>query len=453
NPRRLARDRQIEVCLQCHLESTSLKLPYAIRRYGRGFFSYRPGEPLADYILHFDRAAPDGRFEINSAGYRLLRSQCFRKSGGALTCISCHDPHVESHGVEATQAYTTVCVGCHTEAHKSGENCIECHMPKRRTDDVVHAIMTDHAIVRRRIAETVPPVSAEVVALYPTDPPELYLAVAQVTDGTNLANGIRRLRAAIEREQPREAEFYHELATAYSMAGQAGAALPYYETALRLKPALGSARVGYAQALIAAGRTSDAIAALMPASDGASLNALGAAYVSAGQPKPAAEALRHALRADADLTEAWINLGNALARLNDPAEAVEALQNAIRLRPGSVAAHNNLASILDARGDFAEARYHFERAIRIDPADAVSRYNFGRALIGRKLYAEAEDQLKSALRLNPSMAEAAVSLGLALEGSGQSERGIAAYRAAIRIRPDLIAAHFNLALALIRRGE
>ena len=32
------------------------------------------------------------------------------------------------------------------------ENCLDCHMPKRRTDDAVHVIMTDHYIQRCRPA-------------------------------------------------------------------------------------------------------------------------------------------------------------------------------------------------------------------------------------------------------------------------------------------------------------
>ena len=31
-------------------------------------------------------------------------------------------------------------------------DCVSCHMPKRRTDDVVHAVMTDHYIQRRKPA-------------------------------------------------------------------------------------------------------------------------------------------------------------------------------------------------------------------------------------------------------------------------------------------------------------
>jgi hypothetical protein len=45
NPARLSPERQMEVCLQCHLETTSKPLPHSIVRYNRGPFSYRRGEP------------------------------------------------------------------------------------------------------------------------------------------------------------------------------------------------------------------------------------------------------------------------------------------------------------------------------------------------------------------------------------------------------------------------
>ncbi len=40
NPARLSRNRQMEVCMQCHLETTSLQLPHSILKYGRSPFSY-----------------------------------------------------------------------------------------------------------------------------------------------------------------------------------------------------------------------------------------------------------------------------------------------------------------------------------------------------------------------------------------------------------------------------
>jgi len=92
--------------MQCHLETTSAPLPNMIRRYGRGAFSYKPGEPLGDYMLHFDHAAGTGRqdkFEIAHAAYRLRKSACFQESAGAMTCTTCHHPHDVPRGPRAAQ--------------------------------------------------------------------------------------------------------------------------------------------------------------------------------------------------------------------------------------------------------------------------------------------------------------------------------------------------------------
>ena len=56
NPAKLDRDRQLEACMQCHLESTSSPLPFRIQRYEQPPFSYTPGKPLSDYFIHFDHA-------------------------------------------------------------------------------------------------------------------------------------------------------------------------------------------------------------------------------------------------------------------------------------------------------------------------------------------------------------------------------------------------------------
>src|SRR5579871_2536088 len=160
NPARLSPARESEVCMQCHLETTSFPLPHAMVRYDRGPFSYMPGEPLEEFILQFDHAPGKGyddKFEIAGAAYRMRKSACFLKSNGALRCTTCHNPHDIPRGAEAASHYETVCRQCHSAAfrrlvasgkHSQSKDCIGCHMPKRRTDDVVHVIITDHLIQR-----------------------------------------------------------------------------------------------------------------------------------------------------------------------------------------------------------------------------------------------------------------------------------------------------------------
>ena len=60
NPASLHRERQLDTCLQCHLESTSSPLPFQIRRYDRAPFSYVPGSrsPMTSSISITRRGAP-----------------------------------------------------------------------------------------------------------------------------------------------------------------------------------------------------------------------------------------------------------------------------------------------------------------------------------------------------------------------------------------------------------
>jgi len=124
-------------------------------------------------------------------------------------------------------------------------------MPKRRTDDVVHAVMTDHYIQRRRPARDLLAKIAErhetdatayhgkVVLYYPRTAPrpedELYLAIAQVAQKSNPDQGIAQLSAAIEKYRPERAEYYFELADAWRKNGH-GEGSPLYEEAIRRKP-------------------------------------------------------------------------------------------------------------------------------------------------------------------------------------------------------------------------
>ena len=133
NPARLDAARQMDVCLQCHLETTSRPLPNAIHRFDRGFFSFRAGEPLDAYAYAFDHAPGSGwddKFEINHSGYRLFQSPCFAKSPpGAVACTTCHD----AHGAPMTRSMAVVCGGCHAAlapGHPAGEDCAGCHMPR-----------------------------------------------------------------------------------------------------------------------------------------------------------------------------------------------------------------------------------------------------------------------------------------------------------------------------------
>ncbi len=123
-----------------------------VRRFGRDDYSFRPGTDLAEYQVSYDiretgKALSD-RFEINHHPYRLLQSRCYRESGGRM---SCHDPHRKIAPENRAGHYRAKCLACHqglrhSDADADAGDCSLCHMPERRTHDVVQVSMTDHMI-------------------------------------------------------------------------------------------------------------------------------------------------------------------------------------------------------------------------------------------------------------------------------------------------------------------
>ena len=422
NPRRLDAERQLEICMQCHLETTTRSLPNSIVRFDRSVFSFRPGEPLAGYVLHFDYAPENGskdRFEIAHTVYRLRKSPCFQATAGtkqAMTCTTCHDPHKALRGAEASARYRDICRQCHaadftalvaSRRHTTSDDCLTCHMPKRRTDDVIHAVMTDHFIQRRkpdrdllaRLAEQ-PETEAtryrgEVVLYYPprlpqTPEAELYLATAQVIDAANLGKGIPRLRQAIETSRPKQAGFYYHLAEAYRKSGKEDEAFPLYEATLERAQKHRDAWLNYSVALSKVGRIEQAARVLERAleqlpNDPLLLNNLGELHLNeasakTGMQSKALASLRRAVEIDPLLHAAQHNLGLAYAGIGNTELAVRAWEEAIRIQPSYALAHNSLANALADREQFDKAATHYRLAIRFDPEYANAHLNYANVL-------------------------------------------------------------------------
>ena len=487
NPSRLSAQRQMEVCMQCHLETTSFPLPNSIQRYERGPFSYKSGQPLGDFILNFDHAAGTGRdnkFEIVNAAYRLRRSACFLKSNGGLRCTTCHNPHDIPRGEVAARHYATVCRQCHTSAfdkqvasgkHPRSAGCIDCHMPKRRTEDVVHVVMTDHYIQRRKpaldlLAEIAErhetegtSYRGEVVPYYPEQLPhtpesDLYLAIAQVIQKSNLERGIAQLTAVIERHPPERPEYYLELAEAWRNHGPSGKALPLYEEAVRRNPrfVFGLQKLGIA--LRRSGKYTEAAEVLKRAASVAPDNPstwreLGLTYQAQGKKPDAVAALERAVELDPDMSEAHNNLGVIWFAEGEQARAESAFREAIRIQPDYANAHGNLGNLLSGTGDFKQSRYHFEISLRLRPDDARTRYNYALALGRTREFDEAQRQLEASLRADPALVDAHLLLGDLLMAKGQAQAALPHYREAVRIQPGFGRALLGLGSALAAVGD
>ncbi|HVG25189.1 MAG TPA: hypothetical protein VND45_13615 [Thermoanaerobaculia bacterium] len=351
NPARLSTKQRNDICYECHMQPTVM-LP-GLRRFGRDIYSFRPGQALDDYALRVDvdeeGQSRGERFEINHHPYRLEQSRCFRESEGRLSCLTCHDPH------RKTNDYKKACLSCHAAAHRVNGDCTSCHMPKRRPQDVVHTVMTDHFIRRD-------PAGAEFLAPRAEREPrltrvetadELYSAIALVraSGGANAAS-VQRLAKLIVARKPTELEPYLDLASALLRQRQWAALEATCSEILKREPKQELALEWMAIARAARGGSSDDAARAL-----ASLTRPEAAF-NAGLFLPTAEAIPFFERAVAlrpNLTAAWIRLGEAKRECGDPFAAIDAFRHALEIDPSNVRARAGIVDAFRAVGNVEDA--------------------------------------------------------------------------------------------------
>ena len=97
-----------------------------------------------------------GEINVRFQPYRLANSKCFNGTDPRISCVACHDPHVNI--VREDSTYDSKCLACHAAsshvaAGASGakscpvakENCVSCHMPKVTLPNG-HMTFNDHQI-------------------------------------------------------------------------------------------------------------------------------------------------------------------------------------------------------------------------------------------------------------------------------------------------------------------
>src|SRR5260370_9905147 len=91
--------------------------------------------------------------------FSMTLSKCYRGSRSRLSCITCHDPHVQTARQQVAAYFRLKCLTCHTENSCAGpfvirqrkspaDDCAGCHMPKRDVIEISHSVLTNHRIIR-----------------------------------------------------------------------------------------------------------------------------------------------------------------------------------------------------------------------------------------------------------------------------------------------------------------
>lgn len=138
NAGKMNRDLQVDACASCHS---------GLRENIKPAFSFLAGNKTDDFFKPAPGNSSTSRLDVHGNQYGLLaQSKCFKQSV-ALNCSSCHNVHQQESN--KMQLFARRCMNCHNEEsqnfctvkNKDKEaligNCIDCHMPKQNTNQIV----------------------------------------------------------------------------------------------------------------------------------------------------------------------------------------------------------------------------------------------------------------------------------------------------------------------------
>jgi Flp pilus assembly protein TadD len=281
---------------------------------------------LSDDLAIFIRgdAARERRGAVSHVESMAL-SRCRRESGMALSCITCHDPHVQPDAGEKAGYYRARCLGCHAakaEGHHARQpDCTSCHMPRMESADISHTVVTDHRIVREPQADRPRAAAAGALVQFGSTQPEprdLGLAYGEVAlrgDAFAAGEALRLLQIARQR-YPDDADVLTRLGHLHQMLGETDTAEAEYQQALERDPERG---------VVAAN--------------------LGVFYARRGLLNRSLELWRPAFDKNPQLSELGVNLGRGLCATGDTAAAMAVLQRVLRHNPDLELAREAVAEI------------------------------------------------------------------------------------------------------------
>ena len=408
----------------------------------------------------------------------LSHAACFRNSNGALSCLTCHDPH--STQSRSAADYDKRCSACHkTVRHRSAvaaRSCVECHMPQVVISPYLR--FTNHWIgiygksatlipVPSAAKKELPPLRRAIVSgaemASPNDPADLKPLFEGALASSEKKFGVQSAEAA------RSAS---DLGLFLKTLNDSPSAVAPLTRALEIDQTNGSARVqadqeGLAAALLATGKTQQAYDLFRTAAQGedspiaarclTELAALDSGNVEAYHRLALQREEKAAAKDDPLIAVVLNNLGLVLRQKNDNRSAEPLFRRALaiqesKLGPDHTATAttlNNLGSLLQSIGQLAEAERLERRAMRIfeeklGPESmelATTCNNLADVVWARQDRAAAAKLYRRALAIDeslygpndPELATDLVNLGLLLKEMGESAAGSASLNRALAI--------------------
>jgi len=388
NPTKLPMAERMRPCTQCHAGSSIIE------------------DPMPDDVLISDQVTA------------LKNSECYRQSGGDITCINCHDPHQDAPRAVLEARADKTCLRCHSAMVKNHAGlcpvnrttgCAGCHM----LDETRGAFVIAEHWIRVNPEAKITPAPHNPAWRTTITPKHLFLRMTVVDD---------RGKASEIRQQLAAGGSFFDLARSNSMERDTASKGGYLGDleAGQLEPAWSAAALK-----LLPGEISDVVEASgkffilqrMPRNFRVEAEALfnkAMELQKQGKHQDAVNGLLESLKVYPHFLRALTWLGATYGSSGNPAVGVKILTIATRLYPKDGGAHFNLGMAYGAMGNPDEIS-EYKRTIEIDPDYVLAYLNWGAALYGKGQYEEAIKVYQKGLEINPLLASLHYSLGLALE--------------------------------------
>jgi len=329
------------ICMACHQTGD-----VRVLKPGKTYQDVRPGQPLDDTLSILmvppTRDRPPDADHVQHY-YSMTLSKCYRASAGRMSCITCHDPHVQPMATEAPAYFAAKCLTCHTNQScklpmparmktQPSDNCISCHMPKRDIQVISHSSATNHRVVAT-----------------PDEPfPDItfHQTTASLPDLIHL-NPV-----------PGKETVSPPPLTLLQAYGELAQDKPEF-VAVYLKTLADLEKTQPDSALVQA--------------------ALGRRDLKSGDYASAARHLRRAREIDPNIATTWADLGETLAHLGQTYDALPVIERSIELDPFNPVTRKMLVVHLIETKQFPRAHEALEQYLAIFPQDDFMRQMLARA--------------------------------------------------------------------------
>lgn len=420
NPAKLPVDLQFDICQRCHLQGN------AVLKNNHSFYDFKPGKKLSDYISVFLPKYKNGDDEFIMASHadRLKQSACFIKSAekagksgdlrpykNAMTCITCHNPHVSVRETNPN-VFNDACNSCHKSEGsskltctdkrflqaKNGKgpgsflNCVSCHMPSSGSIDIPHVTVHDHYI-RKPLSKKEKEKIKTFLGLYAINekqPDSLTKAIAYLQHYEKFEQQPAYLDSSARwlNMNKTSNEKLHTIIKLMFVKQN-------YNGILQLVKQKGESNLLKVWNNMSYDNK-----------DAWTCYHVGEAYALLNNPAAALPWLRQACQLAPYHPDFRVKYGNALAGNNQQAEAVNEFKAALKEYPKHVMALTNLGYLYLTQGNAAKALSTYQKALHIDPDYEPLLLNLAGLYAFQKNYREAGNYLQKILQKNPKNVKA-----------------------------------------------